>query len=307
MAYIVQLASAALFLAGAFYDRFKWPLGLRTLNVFLMQFMAVSLAFGVFIACGDITRDHGMYSLLTQIMAIACIFSIRPCIFFPTSVLALGLTINFAITQGSFSHSEAVNLFIFLLIAVVSCCIRYYTAVRHAQDHILLQEEARYDGLTGLGNLHMLRLDLPGFVGHQINVSILDINNLKLCNDRLGHGVGNASLVLLAEVLRARFGNLGVCYRIGGDEFAVISVDLPHTQHVLLAKEVEGLFQTRSQDEGILIDGEPLSVSVGTVHGIAGSTADIDGFLQLADQSMYRIKQRNKAARTSNAEGRLSA
>jgi hypothetical protein len=49
---------------------------------------------------------------------------------------------------------------------------------------------------------------------------------------------------------------------LAGDEFAVISVDLPHTQHVLLAKEVEGLFQTRSQDEGILIDGEPLSVSV---------------------------------------------
>lgn len=54
-------------------------------------------------------------------------------------------------------------------------------------------------------------------------VLIADLNNLKLINDTLGHQYGDEAIKLTADVLHSSFSDIGSCYRIGGDEFCVIS------------------------------------------------------------------------------------
>ena len=53
----------------------------------------------------------------------------------------------------------------------------------------------------------------------------LDMDNLKVINDTLGHNAGDAALAQLAIVLRRAVPN-GVIGRLGGDEFAVLVPDL---------------------------------------------------------------------------------
>lgn len=53
-------------------------------------------------------------------------------------------------------------------------------------------------------------------------IVVFDLNNLKQCNDTMGHAAGDAYIQNAAGIILHVFGNCGNCYRIGGDEFCVV-------------------------------------------------------------------------------------
>lgn len=56
---------------------------------------------------------------------------------------------------------------------------------------------------------------------------LFDLNDLKYINDRFGHAVGDDALKKAFSCIKRAFGDLGRCYRIGGDEFAVLMSGIP--------------------------------------------------------------------------------
>ncbi len=95
-----------------------------------------------------------------------------------------------------------------------------------------LYSEARHDaladGLTGLGNHRAFQEEL----GHQIStfedrgtpfsLVLMDLDDLKIVNDRDGHAAGDDMLVSMAETMRELARRDDLLYRTGGDEFAMI-------------------------------------------------------------------------------------
>lgn len=53
-------------------------------------------------------------------------------------------------------------------------------------------------------------------------VGFVDMNNLKIINDRYGHDEGDFSIQLISRILKESFPD-GVIGRIGGDEFALLT------------------------------------------------------------------------------------
>ena len=51
---------------------------------------------------------------------------------------------------------------------------------------------------------------------------MLDLNNLKKCNDRYGHEAGDTYLKKASEMITNAFSQENTVYRIGGDEFVVL-------------------------------------------------------------------------------------
>lgn len=91
----------------------------------------------------------------------------------------------------------------------------------------LIGKLAYTDGLTGVGNTTAFRekldsLELVKVNYDSIGIVQLDINNLKVVNDTLGHSTGDDLIKVGARVIKESFGTIGEVYRIGGDEFAVI-------------------------------------------------------------------------------------
>lgn len=91
----------------------------------------------------------------------------------------------------------------------------------------LIGKLAYTDGLTGVGNTTAFRekldsLELVKVNYDSIGIVQLDINNLKVVNDTLGHSIGDDLIRVGARVIKESFGTIGEVYRIGGDEFAVI-------------------------------------------------------------------------------------
>ncbi len=83
------------------------------------------------------------------------------------------------------------------------------------------------DSMTGLGNRAAFSEALDKINREKNSFStlafmIFDIDNLKPVNDTLGHMSGDELIKGVADCLRVAFSGAGQCFRIGGDEFAVI-------------------------------------------------------------------------------------
>lgn len=83
---------------------------------------------------------------------------------------------------------------------------------------------AFHDQLTGLFNRtafaeHTGSLE---FIAEKCIIVVMDLNNLKSCNDKLGHAKGDIYIKESARMIQECFGDIGKCYRMGGDEFYVL-------------------------------------------------------------------------------------
>ena len=91
-----------------------------------------------------------------------------------------------------------------------------------------LLEQVRTDQLTGLGNQGRMQVDLGDrcerAAEEPLTVILLDLNGFKRYNDTFGHPAGDAMLARLGRQLqRGGRRRTESAYRVGGDEFAVLT------------------------------------------------------------------------------------
>lgn len=86
------------------------------------------------------------------------------------------------------------------------------------------EQLAYHDQLTGLYNRTAYEeyTNSKEFNPEDCIVLIMDLNNLKSCNDILGHDKGDIYIKVSAEMIKENFSDIGRCYRMGGDEFYVL-------------------------------------------------------------------------------------
>ena len=151
---------------------------------------------------------------------------------------------------------------------------------------------AHQDVLTGLPNRALfqdrIRQGLKRVQnGSTLALHCLDLDRFKSVNDTLGHPIGDALLVAVAERLRAEIREEDTVARLGGDEFAIIQMAPKSIEEVeALAKRVIAAFS-----EPFIL--EENTVSIGTSIGIAlapSDGVDSEQLMMNADMALYRTK-----------------
>ena len=146
---------------------------------------------------------------------------------------------------------------------------------------------ATHDGLTELPNRAALvdRLDalLDGARVGAVSVLFIDLDNFKVVNDSLGHGVGDELLRVTAGRLRDVMRDSDRLARFGGDEFVVF---MDGGDASVVAERLR-----RAVQAPVTIDGHELVVtaSIGFAVNVAGALG-ADELLRDADAAMYRAK-----------------
>ncbi|MFI5056791.1 MAG: diguanylate cyclase [Candidatus Acidiferrales bacterium] len=154
-------------------------------------------------------------------------------------------------------------------------------------EQILYQ--ATHDALTGLANYREFLDTLEREVRradrsqHSFAVLLLDLDELKRINDRLGHLAGNRALKRLAAVMNQHCRSTDLAARFGGDEFALLLIDAEPGRAEQIAARIERCVR----NDGI----EPaISVSIGTaMYPDDGRTPQ--ELLDAADRELYRRKR----------------
>jgi diguanylate cyclase (GGDEF)-like protein/PAS domain S-box-containing protein len=156
-----------------------------------------------------------------------------------------------------------------------------------------LHHMAHHDVLTGLLNRFSLgnRLDqalaLARRNSTRVALLFIDLDRFKVINDTLGHQVGDALLVEVAERLRASVRETDVVARLGGDEFVVMLTGIEQAEVVAAVAE-KLVFNVGSP----YLLGENQLYTTPSI-GIAlypndGETADV--LMKNADAAMYHAK-----------------
>ncbi len=102
-------------------------------------------------------------------------------------------------------------------------------AITFRNSRRVLYDAAHTDSLTGLENRRKLVLDLDAAChhapdsGHRFALALYDLDGFKGYNDSFGHLPGDALLRRLAHKLALAAGDRSAVYRLGGDEFCMLT------------------------------------------------------------------------------------
>jgi len=161
------------------------------------------------------------------------------------------------------------------------------------EAHLRMEELAYVDSLTGLANrvLFRDRLEqvLKSLQRSDVSAALLylDLDEFKRINDSLGHDVGDAVLMKVAETLRQCVRYQDTVARMGGDEFVVLLTDIDGMSGA--SSVARKIIDKMSEPVHLLKNEILISPSIGITLAPADSlNADI--LLKNADMAMYKAK-----------------
>lgn len=154
---------------------------------------------------------------------------------------------------------------------------------------------AKLDPLTGIYNRRhfkeILDMEIQRSARNNLQFTLLyiDIDDLKLINDRLGHAIGDVVLRRVARKLSDSVRASDVVARWGGDEFVILFPQTNHTGAQVLAERMVAALDNL----------EVANVQLGSSLGLVAFPDDgenADQLLNLADKRMYQNKREKKLA-----------
>jgi diguanylate cyclase (GGDEF)-like protein/PAS domain S-box-containing protein len=180
--------------------------------------------------------------------------------------------------------------------AVAGVIVNARDVTEGRQLHDRLRYDATHDTLTRLANralfderIRMVAAQAP-HPGTDMAILAIDLDDFKPVNDLLGHHVGDALLVAVADRLQRCVLPTDTVARLGGDEFAVL---LPNTSHAGATSVAHRILS--SFNEPVVVEGHELAIRASL--GIAvGSKGDVETLLRDADAAMYAVKHNGKGS-----------
>jgi diguanylate cyclase (GGDEF)-like protein len=174
-------------------------------------------------------------------------------------------------------------------------------AIDNARRFREARKLADLDALTNLHNRRYFHDTLAREVARahrydrRLALVILDIDDFKAINERVGHLAGDAVLAELAERVRSVVREADVACRVGGDEFAIILPESTLPDAELLYRRLESA-----------VSAQPMGPA-GHLHlsaGIAELSPDDDAvsFFERADEAVFRAKETGKGHATAAAD-----
>ncbi len=159
-----------------------------------------------------------------------------------------------------------------------------------------LDKLARKDPLTGLSNrrdfLEKVSFEKIRFERDKKEFAIVlsDIDNFKSFNDTYGHDCGDFVLKQVAEVFSNNIRKQDTVGRWGGEEFILLLPVSLSNGAVKIAEKIR-----KAISEQIYVFGE-LKLNISMTFGVSiyDGTVDIDKCIKLADEALYKGKQKGK-------------
>ena len=217
-------------------------------------------------------------------------------------ILAGSVLMNLATYYSNTSISDTsvitrLGFLIFIFILSREAAKNSLELMEKGRQAEIYEQLAIKDMLTGLNNRNAYISDIDSLSSyHDIMIITFDLNNLKKCNDNLGHTEGDNYILSAANIIKEVFSPYGSCYRIGGDEFCVMiknASQCPITQLITLLESGEEKFNT----ENPTFD---MHISYGYAIYNHMVDSDLEQTRDRADALMYENKRLSKEIQSKN-------
>ncbi len=208
-------------------------------------------------------------------------------------VCVLGLAVDitsYYMTKGSSMMIFGMAAFlVYIIVLGVRSLRENKRLVKMAVNAKKYERMAYHDQLTGVFNrtAYAEFIGRKGFSPEGCIVVMFDLNNLKKCNDTFGHEKGDRYIKYSARLIVKVFGDIGNCYRMGGDEFCVLLKGISVAEcrkRIALLRKAADASNRRNPDEF------PIQIASGYEEYDKTLDYDLGDTLRRADKMMYHEK-----------------
>ncbi len=156
----------------------------------------------------------------------------------------------------------------------------------------IIRHQAEHDALTELLNRGSYEKVLSIYEKGEVPFALIlvDVDIFKSVNDTYGHAVGDEILKKVSRLLKNAFRSIDYVCRIGGDEFAVVMVDVTSNLQYTVEDKITSINKELAKAEANL---PAISLSV----GVAFSDRENPGesIFKDADKALYYVKEHGKS------------
>jgi diguanylate cyclase (GGDEF)-like protein len=186
-----------------------------------------------------------------------------------------------------------------------------YDFLRRTRQELNYQELlAQTDELTGLYNRRCFGAQLAkavkwiGANGRPVGVVLIDLDDFKPINDRLGHSAGDEVLGQVAEIIKQDVGANHLPCRLGGDEFAVLLTNMRPDEVEQRAEAIRAGVQAMAP-----VQQTELRVTASLGIAVYRDGDSVETLLKRADRNLYLSKElgRNRVVWDDGPESPLPA
>lgn len=155
-----------------------------------------------------------------------------------------------------------------------------------------VKQVATTDALTQIGNRYLFD-DIVSTVSadiahaHTKYLFMFDLNDLKYFNDTFGHNEGDVLIKAAADTISCVFSKYGQCFRIGGDEFAVIA---DFESDDALQHALNEFYESLRTYNGKSLYTLSMAVGYAALVNAQGKPLSGSDWKMVADINMYRDK-----------------
>lgn len=208
-----------------------------------------------------------------------------------------GLVVNFVMLSfyvpKLITSLEFINLATFLVTIIITNVIAYVFASGLRSQAIILERHASEDYLTETGNRRALSQKLEELnitlKNHDKTATIilLDLDYFKKVNDTYGHIRGDEVLIMLSDLLKCHYRDIGQIYRYGGEEFIVLCPDINLEDSFKNAQNFRNIVKNN-----IIIDGKQQTISLGVAEYV--KEENNDEWIHRVDLALYQAKNQGR-------------
>lgn len=239
-----------------------------------------------------IIRDEAEARRFVLRMSLLCIFGavaldvLNKVFFFETWVEAISSWITTALIAGVIS-----------VVALKFLARAHLALYRNKTEMDLL---SRTDSLTGLPNRRAFLEKAEATPAAAMVLIIADIDRFKRINDTHGHLAGDEVLRSVSRMLAEETAPLGFLGRVGGEEFAIVTSDVPAE---MIVERLMSLLR-RVEDTSIIIPGGVVSVTISAGVALRTPELSFNDLYAEADRALYDAKSsgRNRISLSSAFE-----
>ena len=166
--------------------------------------------------------------------------------------------------------------------------------------HKRLEESAITDSLTGLHNRRYLKQIFPKLFAQAQRESqclsglMLDLDYFKRLNDRYGHLAGDQCLTHLGDILKDSCRASDYIFRMGGEEFLILSLSDSPLGGELLAEKIRNALEKSPVSYKQSLINMTTSIGIGLTENELDAEAALTNLLFHADKALYAAKKNGR-------------
>lgn len=211
-------------------------------------------------------------------------------------MLVICMLVRKLVVQPLVSYNESIKLgeiFPVIGAAELQNLAETYNKVyqENQETQKIIRHQAEHDSMTDILNRGVFEKILNIYENGEPNFALIlvDVDTFKSVNDTHGHAMGDKILKKVSKLLKDAFRSIDYVCRIGGDEFAIIMVEMTSDLQYTISDKIKAVNEELAMAE----DGVPaVSLSVGVAFADRENPGE--SIFKDADKALYRVKENGR-------------